>query len=88
MFEIVQENAFYTSIYECSISNMCAQQVMHCTFIKKKKKIYIYIYIMYCTSTRPSRLGWPARLYIEYTVTFSYKVMRRLRKTYKEFLQE
>ena len=34
-----------------------------------------------------SRLGWPARLYIEYTVTFSYKVMRRLRKTYKEFLQ-
>ena len=33
---------------------------------------------MYCTSTRPSRLGWPARLYIEYTVTFSYKVMRRL----------
>ena len=83
MFEIVQENAFYTSIYECSISNMCAQQVMYCTFIQKKKKNVSIVQVLDL-----SRLGWPARLYIEYTVTFSYKVMRRLRKTYKEFLQE
>ena len=57
VFEIVQEIAFYTSICECSISTMCAQQVMCCTFIKKKKKkkkkMYCIVQVLDL-----SRLGW------------------------------
>lgn len=71
MFEIVQEIAFYTS-------NMCAQQVMCCTFINKKKKCNVlYKY-------RPKPVG-PARLHIVYTLTFSYEVMKRILKTYRVF---